>query len=87
MKTTGMTKLMCEPTLGCTCNVPADILRSRSMRRPCMLPDSHYIHFNVAKVANELNKLGFHPIIDAHSEREGLAAHWGMWMFAQVEAV
>lgn len=62
--------------------VPADILQARSMRRP-HAPDSHYNHFNVAKVANELNKLGIHPNIGAHGQREGLAAHWEMWMFAQ----
>ena len=52
------------------------------MRRP-HAPDGHYNHFNVAKVANELNKLGVHPNIGAHGQREGLAAHWEMWMFAQ----
>lgn len=62
--------------------VPADILHARSMRRP-HAPDSHYNHFNVANVANELNKLGIHPNIGAHGQREGLAAHWEMWMFAQ----
>lgn len=62
--------------------VPADILQARSMRRP-HAPDSHYNHFNVANVANELNKLGVHPNIGAHGQREGLAAHWEMWMFAQ----
>ncbi|MCU8023054.1 MULTISPECIES: amidohydrolase family protein [unclassified Shewanella] len=62
--------------------VPANILQARSMRRP-HAPDSHYNHFNVAKVANELNKLGVHPNIGAHGQREGLAAHWEMWMFAQ----
>ncbi|MFB2729922.1 amidohydrolase family protein [Shewanella mangrovisoli] len=62
--------------------VPSDILQARSMRRP-HAPDSHYNHFNVAKVANEFNKLGIHPNIGAHGQREGLAAHWEMWMFAQ----
>ncbi|MBW3528727.1 amidohydrolase family protein [Shewanella sp. NKUCC05_KAH] len=62
--------------------VPADILQARSMRRP-HAPESHYNHFNVTKVANELNKLGVHPNIGAHGQREGLAAHWEMWMFAQ----
>ncbi|AAN53104.2 PD40 domain-containing protein [Shewanella oneidensis MR-1] len=62
--------------------VPSDILQARSMRRP-HVPESHYNHFNVAKVANEFNKLGIHPNIGAHGQREGLAAHWEMWMFAQ----
>jgi len=62
--------------------VPADILQARSMRRP-HAPDNHYNHINVAKVANELDHLGIHPNIGAHGQREGLAAHWEMWMFAQ----
>ena len=62
--------------------VPSDILDARSMRRPTA-PDAHYNHFNVARVANELNDLGVRPNIGAHGQREGLAAHWEMWMFAQ----
>lgn len=62
--------------------VPAEFLQARSMRRP-KAPDEHYNHFNVAKVANEVNKLGIKPNIGAHGQREGLAAHWEMWMFAQ----
>ncbi|QYJ86217.1 amidohydrolase family protein [Shewanella mesophila] len=62
--------------------VPGDLLQARSMRRPTA-PDEHYNHFNVARVANELNELGVKPNIGAHGQREGLAAHWEMWMFAQ----
>ncbi|GGB65651.1 amidohydrolase family protein [Shewanella inventionis] len=62
--------------------VPHDILDARSMRRTTA-PDEHYNHFNVARVANELNELGIKANIGAHGQREGLAAHWEMWMFAQ----
>ncbi|QLE83620.1 amidohydrolase family protein [Shewanella sp. Scap07] len=62
--------------------VPSDRLEARSMRRP-KAPDAHYNHFNVARVANEMNELGIKPNIGAHGQREGLAAHWEMWMFAQ----
>ena len=62
--------------------VPHDILDARSMRRTTA-PDAHYNHFNVARVANELNEIGVKPNIGAHGQREGLAAHWEMWMFAQ----
>ncbi|NRD71896.1 PD40 domain-containing protein [Shewanella sp. VB17] len=62
--------------------VPSDLLQARSMRRP-KAPDAHYNHFNVARIANEMNDLGVKPNIGAHGQREGLAAHWEMWMFAQ----
>ncbi|AZQ12735.1 amidohydrolase family protein [Shewanella khirikhana] len=62
--------------------VPSDLLEARSMRRPTA-PDGHYNHFNVARVAKEVNDLGIVPNIGAHGQREGLAAHWEMWMFAQ----
>ncbi|WP_372870798.1 amidohydrolase family protein [Shewanella sp.] len=62
--------------------VPSDLLDARSMRRPTA-PDEHYNHFNVARVAKEVNDLGIVPNIGAHGQREGLAAHWEMWMFAQ----
>ena len=62
--------------------VPSDILDARSMRRTTA-PDEHYNHFNVARVANELNNVGVKANIGAHGQREGLAAHWEMWMFAQ----
>ncbi|MCL1125364.1 amidohydrolase family protein [Shewanella surugensis] len=62
--------------------VPAEILNARSMRRT-KAPDEHYNHFAVAKVAKQLSDVGIHPNIGAHGQREGLAAHWEMWMFAQ----
>lgn len=62
--------------------VPADILAPQSMRRP-KAPDHHYNHVNVAKVAKEMQDLGVIVGIGAHGQREGLAAHWEMWMMAQ----
>ncbi len=62
--------------------VPADILNARSMRRT-KAPNEHYNHFAVARVAKQLNDVGINPNIGAHGQREGLAAHWEMWMFAQ----
>ncbi len=62
--------------------VPNDILRSRAMRRPTA-PDEHYNHFNVARGAKEVGDLGVHSNIGAHGQREGLGAHWEIWMFAQ----
>ncbi len=62
--------------------VPAAILNPRSMRRTTA-PDEHYNHFNVAKVAKQLSDEGIVTNIGAHGQREGLGAHWEMWMFAQ----
>ncbi len=46
-------------------------------------PDSHYNHFEVAKTAKALNDLGVSVQIGAHGQREGLAAHWEIWMMNQ----
>ncbi|MCL2916310.1 amidohydrolase family protein [Shewanella corallii] len=62
--------------------VPGDLLDARSMRRPTA-PDEHYNHFNVVRIANEINELGIRSNIGAHGQREGLGAHWEIWMFAQ----
>ncbi|MFN3899634.1 MAG: amidohydrolase family protein [Alishewanella aestuarii] len=62
--------------------VPMDQLAPRSMRRPTA-PEHHYNHFNVVKTANELKEVGVVANIGAHGQREGLGAHWEIWMFAQ----
>lgn len=62
--------------------VPMDQLAPRSMRRPTA-PEHHYNHFNVVKTANELKDVGVVANIGAHGQREGLGAHWEIWMFAQ----
>jgi imidazolonepropionase-like amidohydrolase len=46
-------------------------------------PGHHYNHFNTARVAKELSEEGIVANIGAHGQREGLAAHWEIWMFAQ----
>ncbi len=62
--------------------VPKDILYPRSIRRD-MAPKEDYNHFNNARVAAELQDLGVGVQVGAHGQREGLGAHWEMWMFAQ----
>jgi Tol biopolymer transport system component/imidazolonepropionase-like amidohydrolase len=62
--------------------VPQDILAPRSMVRT-MAPEHHYNHFNVVKTGKELHDRGILVAIGGHGQREGLAAHWEMWMMQQ----
>ncbi|MBD1583904.1 amidohydrolase family protein [Pseudoalteromonas sp. S16_S37] len=62
--------------------VPKNQLLPRSMRR-IKSPEHHYNHFNNARVSKELQDLGVLVNLGAHGQREGLAAHWEIWMFAQ----
>jgi Tol biopolymer transport system component/imidazolonepropionase-like amidohydrolase len=62
--------------------VPKNQLLPRSMRR-IKSPDHHYNHFNNARVSAELQDLNVLVNLGAHGQREGLAAHWEIWMFAQ----
>ena len=59
-----------------------DVLAPRSMRRPTA-PEHHYNHFEVVKTAKQLQDIGVTTNIGAHGQREGLGAHWEIWMFAQ----
>ena len=62
--------------------VPRRILDSRSRRRT-MVPEDEHNHFNNARIAKELRDAGVSVQLGAHGQREGLAAHWEMWMFNQ----
>ena len=62
--------------------VPRRILDSRARRRT-MIPDEEYNHIDNARVAKALRDAGVTVHIGAHGQREGLAAHWEMWMLAQ----
>jgi len=46
-------------------------------------PDDHYNHFKVASFAKQLRDQGVRVVIGAHGQREGLAAHWEIWMMHQ----
>lgn len=63
-------------------HVPHFVIEPRSMRRS-KAPDEHYNHFHVARTAHELRERGVSIQIGAHGQREGLGAHWEMWMMAQ----
>lgn len=60
--------------------VPRTVLESRSVRRP-MAPEEDYNSIRVARTATELQRKGVKVNIGAHGQREGLGAHWEMWMF------
>lgn len=62
--------------------VPQKILAPRAMRR-IIAPEHHYNHFNVVKIAKQMNDRGILVGIGGHGQREGLAAHWEMWMLVQ----
>jgi hypothetical protein len=62
--------------------VPRRILDARA-RRPLIAPDEEYGHIRNAKVANQLREAGVSVQIGAHGQREGLAAHWEIWMLTQ----
>ena len=62
--------------------VPRRILDPRSRRR-VMVPEDEHNHFNNARVVKELYDAGVSVQLGAHGQREGLAAHWELWMFQQ----
>ncbi len=62
--------------------VPDHVLQPGNIRR-MKAPLEDYNHFNNARVATELQNEGVDVLLGAHGQREGLAAHWEMWMFAQ----
>ena len=62
--------------------VPPDVLQPRSVRRT-MAPEGDFYHFTNARTAKQLADAGVIVTIGAHGQREGLAAHWELWGFAQ----
>ncbi len=62
--------------------VPREGVDGRSRRR-VLAPDEEYNHINNAKICKQLGDAGVRVNIGAHGQREGLAAHWEMWMLGQ----
>ena len=62
--------------------VPRRIIDARSRRRP-MVPEDEFNHFSNAGIAGKLQDAGVSVQLGAHGQREGLAAHWEIWMFQQ----
>ncbi|MDR7334351.1 amidohydrolase family protein [Roseateles asaccharophilus] len=59
--------------------VPRAVLEPRAIRRETA-PEEDFNILKVARTANELSKAGVNVMIGAHGQREGLGAHWEMWM-------
>ncbi|MEZ4320913.1 MAG: amidohydrolase family protein [Myxococcota bacterium] len=62
--------------------VPRWVLDPRARRRE-LSPDGEYNHFDVARFAKTLVDAGGWVNLGAHGQRQGLAAHWELWMFEQ----
>ncbi len=62
--------------------VPRRLIDARS-RRPFNAPDEEWNHIDAARNAKALLDAGVSVQLGAHGQREGLAAHWEMWMFVQ----
>ena len=62
--------------------VPRRMIDARS-RRPFTAPDEEWNHLRAAAMAKTLLDAGVSVQLGAHGQREGLAAHWEMWMFVQ----
>lgn len=61
--------------------VPRTVLEPRAVRR-LTAPVEDFNIIEVAKTATALQRAGVKTSIGAHGQREGLGAHWEMWMFA-----
>lgn len=59
--------------------VPRSVLEERSVRRE-IAPEEDYNVVQVARTATELLHAGVRQNLGAHGQREGLGAHWDMWM-------
>ena len=63
--------------------VPQENVDARSRRRIMAADDNDFNHVNISKSANALAQRGVLVNVGAHGQREGLGAHWEMWMLAQ----
>jgi len=62
--------------------VPRFVIDPRARRR-MMAPEEEYNHIDIARGCKRLTDAGVKVNVGAHGQREGLAAHWEMWMFEQ----
>ena len=62
--------------------VPRETVDPRARRR-IMAPDNEFNHIAIARQVDKLNRAGVSVQLGAHGQREGLGAHWEIWMFVQ----
>ncbi len=62
--------------------VPRERVDPRSRRR-MHVGEGDWNHIQAASVAKSLTDAGVKVNLGAHGQREGLAAHWELWMFVQ----
>ena len=62
--------------------VPREFVDPRA-RRAIHVPDEEWNHFNNARAARKLHDAGVGVQLGAHGQREGLGAHWELWMLEQ----
>jgi imidazolonepropionase-like amidohydrolase len=62
--------------------VPRRRVDARARRR-VMAPEDEFNHMATAQAARALSDRGVSVQMGAHGQREGLAAHWELWMFGQ----
>ncbi|HEX5131291.1 MAG TPA: amidohydrolase family protein [Candidatus Krumholzibacteria bacterium] len=61
---------------------PRPVVDERSRRRT-MAPDDEFYHMALAENCKELLDAGASVQLGAHGQRQGLGAHWELWMFTQ----
>jgi imidazolonepropionase-like amidohydrolase/Tol biopolymer transport system component len=62
--------------------VPREFVDPRARRR-MHVGENDWNHVHAAAVAKQLSDAGVEVNLGAHGQREGLAAHWELWMFVQ----
>src|SRR5262249_39516473 len=61
---------------------PRPLIDARA-RRPITAPDDEWGYQSNARMAKKLHDAGVEVQLGAHGQREGLGAHWELWMLQQ----
>jgi imidazolonepropionase-like amidohydrolase/Tol biopolymer transport system component len=75
------TRVWDHPTLRAF--VPPFAFQPRARRRAVMAEEDDFNHLDVARTAKALSDAGVSVQLGAHGQREGLGAHWEIWMLVQ----